>query len=195
MLAREDLNIHDEPAVERDDEPDARAVQVEPADDRRGAAFQDPEDAPFRAIVADALDPGDDAIPVHRLVEIAPGDVQISLDLFQRAVRHDEPEPPRMGDHAADDQVHAVGQPVAVAAGLDERSAFDEVGQELLEGGPLVARELQALEQLTGGRGMVDFVADQLQELLMIQHSDDSTRDVSNTAILCQLYSNRTPCG
>ena len=74
----EDLDVHDEPAVERDDESDARAVQVEPADDRRCAALQDPQDAPFRAIVADALDPGDDAIPVHRLVEIAPGDVQMS---------------------------------------------------------------------------------------------------------------------
>ena len=92
------------------------------------------------------------------------------LDLLDRPVRHDEAEPARVGRDPADDQVHPVGQAEAVAAGLDELAAADQVLQQPLEGGALFPRYLQALQQFPRRGGVVHLVADQLEQLFVIQH-------------------------
>ena len=75
-----------------------------------------------------------------------------------------------MGHDPPDDQVHPVGQAEAVAAGLDELAALDQVLQQPLEGGALVPGYLQALLQFSRGRRVVHLLSDQLQELLVVQH-------------------------
>ena len=67
-----------------------------------------------------ALDARDDAVAVHRLIQVAAGDVDVAVDVFDRTIGHDEAEAARVGRDPPDDQVHPVGQAVAVAAGLDE---------------------------------------------------------------------------
>ena len=57
-----------------------------------------------------------------------------------------------------------VRQAETVAAGLNQVTA-STAGQQTLEGGPLLAGDLEALQQLAGRRRMVDLVADQLQQL------------------------------
>ena len=78
VLVRRDLDVHDQPPVERHHEADAHAVQVEPADDRLGAAFEHAHDSPLGAVAADPLDTRDDAVAVHRLVQVAAGDVEVA---------------------------------------------------------------------------------------------------------------------
>ena len=63
----------------------------------RGAALEDAHDPSFGAVAADPLDPRDDAVAVHRLVQVAAGDVKIAADLVDRPVGHDEPEAPGIG--------------------------------------------------------------------------------------------------
>ena len=132
-LAGGNLDVHDQPAVERHDEAPARFVDVEPADRIAGAAFEDPDDPAFGAAVGNPLDPGDDAVAVHRLIEVAAGDEDVAGDLLERPVRHDEAEAAGVGGDPADDQVHPVGQAVAVATGLDELPAGDELAEKPLE--------------------------------------------------------------
>ena len=49
LLAGRDLDVHDHPPIERDDEAGARAVGFEPADNRRRAALEDAQDAALGA--------------------------------------------------------------------------------------------------------------------------------------------------
>ena len=68
-----------------------------------------------------------------------------------------------MGDHPADDQVHPVRQTESVAPRLDQIAALDEVREQPLENRPLLARQLQRLQQLPGGCRVVELVANQLR--------------------------------
>ena len=82
-----------------------------------------------------------------------------------------KPKPARMRLHAPDDQVHAVGQAEMVAARLNQVAGLDQPLQQALDRGPLLARNLQPLEQLPGRGRMLDLVADGGQELFAVQHS------------------------
>ena len=106
-----------------------------------GSAFENPHDPAFGAAVGNPLDPRDDAVAVHGLIEVAAGDVDVAVDLFERPVRHDEAESARIGGDPPDDEVHPVRQAIAVAAGLDELAAGDELAEKTLEGGALFAWE------------------------------------------------------
>ena len=79
LLARRDLDVHDHPAVERHDETEARRVHVVAPDHSGRTALENPEDAAFGALVADAFDPRDHAVAVHGLIEVAAGDVDVAL--------------------------------------------------------------------------------------------------------------------
>ena len=87
LLSPGDVDVHDQPAVERHHEAPthARFVDVEAADDVARAALEDPHDPALGAAIGDPLDPGDDAIAVHRLIEVAAGHVDVAGDLFQGA--------------------------------------------------------------------------------------------------------------
>jgi hypothetical protein len=107
---------------------------------------------------------------VHRLVEIAAGNVDVSGDVLDGTVGYDEAETARVRGDASDDEVHQIGNAVAVAAGLNERAGGHQVLEEALERGPLLAGYLQPLQQLSGCGGVGDFFANELEQLLLIQH-------------------------
>jgi hypothetical protein len=130
---------------------------------------------------------------VHRLIQVAPGDIQIPFDVFQRAIRHHEAETPRMGHHPADNQVHPVRQAEPVASHFDEVAALDEVGEEALENRAVLPRQLQGLQEFPGCGRVVQLVPDQRQDLLVIQHSPDFMWDARKRHTFWCLYSNRTP--
>ena len=117
--------------VERRHEPEAgRLVDVEAADNRRRASFEDSQNPSFGALLGVTLDSRHHAIAVHRLVQIAPRDIKVAFELFERTVGNDETEPARVGNHLPDHEVHQVGNAVAVAPGLNEGAAFHEIGEQ-----------------------------------------------------------------
>ena len=122
-----DLDVHDQAPVEGDDEAHAGVVHVEAADDASGAALEDADDAPFGAAVRDPLDARHDAVAVHRLIQVAAGDVDVARHLLERLVRHDEPEPARVRGDTPDDEVHPVRQAETVAARLNQVPGRDEL--------------------------------------------------------------------
>ena len=89
-----DLHVHDQPAIERHDEARARLVDVEAADDRLRPALEDPDDAPFGAVlVGPLLDARDDAVAVHRLIQVAAGDVDVARHPLDRPSGTTKPNP------------------------------------------------------------------------------------------------------
>ena len=58
-----------------------------------------------------ALDADDDAVAVHRLVQVGAGDVDVAADALERPVGHDEAVAGGMRLDAADDQIHPSGRP------------------------------------------------------------------------------------
>ena len=170
LVAGRNLHVHDQAAIERDDEAGAGSVSLEASDDRRRATFEDPQDAALRAFVRHALDSRDDAVAVHRLIQVAAGDVDIPAHAVNRAIGHDESEPARMGRNPPDDEIHPVGQAVAVAASLDELALAHQVLEQPLERRALFPRYLQALQELSRRSRMLDLLANQLQQLFVIQH-------------------------
>ncbi len=172
MIAGRDLDVHDHPAVEWDDKPGPAGVDVVAADDGARAALENAQDAPLRALVAEALHARDDAVAVHGLVEVAPCDVDVPLDALDGTVGNDEAEAARMGRDAPDHQVHPVRKTEPVAPGLDQVAARDQIGEQALERGAVVARNLQPLQQLARRGWMVDLFADLRQQLLVVQHGN-----------------------
>ena len=75
-----------------------------------------------------------------------------------------------MGFEPADDQVHPIGEAVAVAADEDERAFVDERLELALEGGALLARDFEDANQLARGGRMVDVLANLSQELVTRGH-------------------------
>ena len=170
-----DHHVHDHLAVERHQEAHPRFIDFEAADDARRPALEDADDPPLGPIVAGPLDPRDDVVAVHRLVQIGAGDIDVTGHAFDRPIRDDEPEAARMRLDAPDHQVHAVRKTEPVAPRLNQVTGLDEAVQEAFQGGPLLARDLQSLHQFAGRRGMVDTVPDGGQQLLAVQHLVHST--------------------
>jgi hypothetical protein len=111
---------------------------------------------------------------VHRLIEIAAGNIDVAVDLVERPVGHDETKPPRMCLHLADDEVHAVGETETRAAGLDELAGGGEVLEKPFERRALLARNLEPLHELPRGGWVLDLVANQLENLIVVQHLSES---------------------
>ena len=65
-----DHHVHDQPPIERDEVPCAGVVDFEAADNRLRPALEDADDASFGAVLAPLLDARDDAVAVHRLVQV-----------------------------------------------------------------------------------------------------------------------------
>ena len=169
-LAGGNLHVHDQAAVERHHEAPARFVDVEPAHRIAGAALENPHDPAFGAAVGNPFYPGDDAVAVHGLIEVAAGDVDIAADVFEGPIRHDEAKAARVGGDPPDHEVHPVRQAIVMAAGLDEVTGGDELAEKALDGGALFAWNLEPLQQLAWRRRMVDLVPNQLEQLFLIKH-------------------------
>ena len=87
----------------------------------------------------------------------------------------DEAEAARVGLDAPDHEVHAVGQAEMVAPRLNQVTGLDQLLEQALDGGPLLAGDLQPLEQLARRGRVLDLVADGGQELFAVQHWFHST--------------------
>jgi hypothetical protein len=164
------MDVHDQPPVERHHESHSGFIDVETADGVAGTALEDAHNPPLGATICDALDAGDDAIAMHRLIQIAAGDVDVAGNLFQRPVRDDKAETSWIGRDAAHDEVHSIRQAVPVAAGLHQLAVGHQLPEQPLEGRPLLSWKLEPLEQLARRRGVVDLFPNQLEQLFLVQH-------------------------
>ena len=72
--------------------------------------------------------------------------------------------------HPTDDEIHPVRQAETVTPRLNQMTGLDEALQQPLDGRPLVARDLELLEQFAGRGRVVDAVADGGQQLFAVQH-------------------------
>ena len=126
FLARRHEDVHQHAPIERHDVAHAVVVAVVAADDPRVGALEDADDAPFgAAAVLDPLDADDDAVAVHRLVEMRAGDVDVAAAV-ERPLGRDEAVAGRVRLQPADVQVHLFGQAEALAANLNEVAGGDE---------------------------------------------------------------------
>ena len=71
-----------------------------------------------------------------------------------------------MGLQAADEEVHLLGHAKALAANLDEIAGFDQRLHVPLEGGPILARHLEQLQQFPDAGRVVHAVAHQRKDLV-----------------------------
>ena len=130
-------------------------------------ALEDPDDAPFgAAAVLDALDADDDAVAVHRFVEVRAGNVDVAAADSSGRSGRDEAVAGRVRLQAADVEVHLLGQAEALAANLNEIAGGDERLDVALERGALVARHLENLQQLAHAGGMVHPLAHEREDLI-----------------------------
>jgi hypothetical protein len=97
------MHIDEQTAIKGHDESAARLVHIVAADNPLRSALENAEDAPFGAAsVAAVLDPHDNAIAVHGLIQIGSGNKDARRGVA-RGLRFDERKPARVGGHATDD--------------------------------------------------------------------------------------------
>src|SRR5688572_12332649 len=80
-------------------------------------------------------------------------------------LRHDKAESAGIRGQLADDQIHLVGHAEAIAANLEKFAGGDERLELPLERCPLLAGNAKNLCELSGGCGMVNFVANELKQV------------------------------
>ena len=90
--------------------------------------------------------------------------------LSSAPLRHDEAVAARMRLQAADVEIHLLGQAEALAADLDEIAGRDERFEVPLERRPLVARDLEELQELAHAGRMVHAFAHQRENLITRKH-------------------------
>ena len=120
-----------------------------------------------------ALDADDDAVAVHRFVEVRPGNVDVAARV-ERTLGGDEPVAGRVRLQPADVEVHLLGQAEALAADLNEIARGDERLDVPLERRALVAGNLEDLKQLAHAGGMVHPLAHQRENLITRKHVETS---------------------
>ena len=113
-----------------------------------------------------ALEADDDAVALHRLLEVDAGDVDVAADAFDGALRPDEAK--ALGAHVdpPDHGCMRSGSPK-----WPPRVAMTEPDAQLLEAAaerrPILPRDLEPLGELRQGGGMVDLLADAGQDLVV----------------------------
>ena len=141
-------------------------VAVVAADDRFIGALEDPDDAPFGApAILDALDAHHDAIALHRFVEMGAGNVDVAARRFEQPFGRDETVTRRMGLEPADVKIHLLRQAEALAADLDQVAGGDQGFDVPFERGPVVARDLENLQQFAHAGGMVHPLAHEVENV------------------------------
>ena len=167
LLTRRDDDVHQHAAVEWRDVAHAAVVAVVAADERAVAALEHPDDAPFgAAALLDALDANDDAVAVHRLVEMRAGNVDVAGAGFEWTLRGDEAIARRVRLQAADVEVHLLGQTETLASNLNEIARSDERFDMPLERRAVVLRHFENLQQLAHAGGMMHPLAHEREHLI-----------------------------
>ena len=107
FLAGRNEDVHQHASIERRDVAHAVLVAVVAADDPLVGALEDADDPAFdAAAILDPLDPDDDAIALHRLVEIRTRDVDIAAGRFERTFGRDEAVAGLVRLQPADVEIH-----------------------------------------------------------------------------------------
>ena len=167
FLTRRDDDVHQHAAIEWRDVAHAAVVAVVAADQRAVAALEHPDDAPFgAAALLDALDANDDAVAVHRLVEMRVGNVDVAGAGFEWTLRRYEPVTRRVRLQAADVEIHLLGQTETLASNLNEISRSDERFDVPLERRAVVLRHFEYLQQLADAGGMMHPLAHECEHLI-----------------------------
>ena len=169
-LARRHMHIGHDAAIERLHEAETRVVDVEAADDRRIAALENADDAPFEPVLRrPALDAREHAIAVHRFLDVGGRDVHVRRVAAGLVWNH-EAESRRMHLKTADDKIHLVRQADAAALGLDELAGRDERFQQTSKRRAFFLRNLERFGELARRGGMRDFLTHQLEDLFSREH-------------------------
>ncbi len=146
LLSGRDDDVHQHAAIEGHDVAHPVFVAVVAADDPFVGALENPDDPPFGATaVLDALDPDDDAVAVHRVVEVSVADVDVAAAGVERPLRGDEAVARRMRLQPADIEVHFFGQAEALPANMNEVARRDERLDMTLERRLVVLRHFENL--------------------------------------------------
>jgi hypothetical protein len=100
---------------------------VEASHRGRRAALEDADDAPFRpAVAAVTLHPHENAIAVHRLVQVVAGHVDIACHFVDRLIELDEAKAVGVHRDAPGREVHQFGHTEVPAACFNQRTAIDQ---------------------------------------------------------------------
>src|SRR3989442_1461535 len=170
FLPRRDEHIHQQPPLERQDVTHAVVVAIVAADEPLVASLQDANDSAFgAAAVLDALDAHDDAVAVHRFVEMRARYVDVAARL-ERALGRDEPVAGRMRLQPTDIEVHFLRQAEAVPADVNKVARGDQRLDVTFERRPLVAWDFENLEELAHAGGMMDPLTHERERLLARNH-------------------------
>jgi hypothetical protein len=169
-LTRRHMHIGHDAAIERLHEAETRVVYVEAADDRRIAALENADDAPFETILRrPALDAREHAIAVHRFLDVGGRHIHVRR-VAAGLVRDHETESGRMHLKAAHDKIHLVRQADAAALGFDELAGRDERFQQPSKCRAFFLRNSERCRELARGCGMRDFLTHQLEDLFSREH-------------------------
>ena len=167
FLPGRDEDVHEHAAIEWRDVAHAVLVAVVAADDPLVRALEDADDPAFDApAVLDPFDPDDDAIALHRLVEIRTRDVDIAAGRFERTFGRDEAVAGLVRLQPADVEIHFFRQAEPVAADMDEIARGHQRRDVPLERGALFARNLQNLEELAHAGRVVHLLPHERENLV-----------------------------
>ena len=178
LLARRNDNVHQDAAVKGRHVSHALAPRL--GSSRRVAlvaphnplvgALEYSDDAAFGAAsVFDAFDAGDDAVAVHRLVEMRAGHVDVAARV-KRTLGDDEAVAAGMRLQTADVQVHLLGQTEAVSTNLNEIAGGDERFEMAFERRAIFAGNLENLKELAHAGRVMHPVAHQRENLITGEH-------------------------
>ncbi len=155
-----------EASVEWSDEPDSRRVHVEPPDDALVGALEDLDDSAFGPVAAaEPLDPHDHPVPMHRLVKVRRGNEHVWLAPVARRIGGHERVASGLQLQPAHDEIHLVGQTVALAAHFHQQALGDEALELAPEGGALLSRNRQELHQLARRGRVLGLLANRAEQL------------------------------
>ncbi len=189
-LALRHLHVHDQTPIERHDEPEAGAVRLVAADDAFGAAFENADDAAFGAIaVAAVLDAHHDAVAVHRLIEVVARDVDAGRAVRVRASpASTNPKPRGLVDTRPTMRFIRSGRPNRLPRISTRAPGRHEGAETPLEGGALIAGDVQELQQLAGGGRMVHLLPDERENLFFRKHYRKSILALPNHRCGSEVY-------
>src|SRR5262245_33311328 len=170
LLTGRHKDVHQDAAIERDDETHTVLVAVVSADQPTVAPLENADDASFEAATfLDSLDAGDHPIAMHRFAEMWGGDVNVAASV-ERPLGYHEPIAGRVRFERSDIQVHFFRKAEPLAANLDEVAGADQRLEVAPERHTLLTRDLEQLLQFARTGGVMYAFAHLSEDLFTRQH-------------------------
>src|SRR5690606_16834472 len=130
------------------------------------------DDAPLGTpIAAMTVDAHEDAVAVHRLVDVRARDVHITREPLDVALGPDEGVSLGMDGDAPGHHVHELGHAIGLAAGLDEIPARDERPEHAANGRGFALLQLQRAHDLAHCRWVAEALADAGEKVVGARHA------------------------